>query len=184
MTSTFQLDASKAECVVFTYKEGLLSPVAHDLKIRVTDLVITWDGESLTVRADPGSLRVIAAMKGSHENAGALSDSDKAQIEKNLSEDVLHTQRHRSIEFRATQVVRDGDAFRIMGELSLHGVTQQLATRVTRRGERWTARFKIHQPDYDIKPFSAMLGTLKVKPDVRVQISVPADAIPNDLLPG
>jgi len=35
------------------------------------------------------------------------------------------------------------------------------------------AEVPIHQPDFGIKPYSAMLGALKVKPDLVVRCSVP-----------
>jgi hypothetical protein len=38
------------------------------------------------------------------------------------------------------------------------------------------AEIKLHQPDFGIKPFTAALGALKVKPDVVVRVSVPKDA--------
>ena len=37
-----------------------------------------------------------------------------------------------------------------------------------------------NQPDYGIKPFTAMLGTLKVKPKLRVRVSVAAAELPDD----
>ena len=39
------------------------------------------------------------------------------------------------------------------------------------------AEVSLHQPDFGIKPYSAMLGTLRVKPDVTVVVSLPADAV-------
>jgi hypothetical protein len=40
-------------------------------------------------------------------------------------------------------------------------------------GDRWVTDLKLHQPDFGIKPFSAALGALKVKPDVIIRVSVP-----------
>ena len=37
----------------------------------------------------------------------------------------------------------------------------------------WVAELKLHQPDFGIKPYSAALGALKVKPDILVRVSVP-----------
>ena len=59
----------------------------------------------------------------------------------------------------------------ITGELSLHGVTRPLAITARHVGDRWVADVPLHQPDFGIKPFSAFLGSLRVKPDVRVRIS-------------
>jgi hypothetical protein len=38
------------------------------------------------------------------------------------------------------------------------------------------AEVKIHQPDFGIKPYTAALGALKVKPDVLVRVSVPRES--------
>lgn len=175
--SVARVDASSAECLVFVDKEGLLSKVAHDLKIRVTDFELAWDGSTLTGRFDPHGLRVVNAMRGGREAPRALSDDDKAKIEENIVADVLHARRHSSIEFRSTEVVRDGSAYRVSGDLCLHGVTRRITTRVTRQRGRWITQVSIHQPDYGIRPFKAMLGALKVKPDVRVRLSVSADEV-------
>jgi hypothetical protein len=91
---TVEVDASTADCMLFTQKEGLLSRVAHDLKIRVTSFSLAWDGASLETRFDPRSLRVVEAMANGRENPGALSDGDKKKIEKSIVADVLHAQIH------------------------------------------------------------------------------------------
>lgn len=176
-----ELDASSVECLVFTEKEGLLSKVAHDLKIRVTRLSLSWDGAILSARFEPGSLRVVDAMVKGRDAPGALSDGDKKKIEKSIVADVLHARKHRSIAFTSSEVVAEGKGYRIKGELSLHGVTRPISAKVNPGRGRWSTRISINQPDYGIEPFSAMLGTLKVKPRVRVRLSVPDGALP---LPG
>ena len=159
----------------------MLSKVAHDLKIRVTKFSLAWDGTTLTARFDPRSLRVVEAMVKGRESSSALSDSDKKKIEKSIVADVLHPRKHRSIEFESSEVVSEGKGYRIKGELTLHGVTRPISAKVNPAGGRWGTRLTINQPDYDIEPFSAMLGTLRVKPKLRVQLSVPDSALP---LPG
>ena len=173
-----QLDASCAQCLIFTEKEGLLSSVAHDLKIEVGDFEISWDAETITARFSPRSLRVVNAMKGKRENPEALGDSDKAKIEKHIIDDVLQAKKHRKIEFRSSEVAEEGKGFRIAGEFTLHGVTRPIKLKLSRRGARWSTQVSIDQRDYDIKPFSAMLGTLKVKPKLRVTLSLAADDLP------
>lgn len=168
-----EVDASSAECLVFTEKEGLLSSVAHDLKIRVTEFSLAWDGTTLTARFDPRSLRVVDAIVNGREDPSALSDRDKKKIEKSIIADVLHARKHRRIEFVSRDVVPEGKGYRIDGELTLHGVTRPIRAKANLRGGRWTTQVFIDQPDYGIEPFRAMLGTLKVKPRVRVRVSVP-----------
>ncbi len=169
-------DQDDAECLVFTYKEGLLSPIAHDLKIRVTRFGLDVDRDAGTVRGelDMGSLRVVAAMKDGREAPSALSDRDKREIESNIRKSVLHPDRHPTARFEATRLERTGEAWTVEGDLTLHGVTRRISTRVRPEGDALVAEVVLHQPDFGVKPYRAALGTLKVQPDVRVRISVPA----------
>lgn len=169
-----RFDHGTATCLVFTYKEGLLSPIAHDLKIEVTRFSIETDPDVPSVRAelDPGSLRVVTAMRDGRPH-DALSDKDKREIEKNIREDVLHTKRHASIRFASTAVRRDGDAFEVEGDLTLHGATNRIRTRVAPEGDVLVAELTLHQPDFGIKPYRAALGALRVQADVEVRVSVP-----------
>ena len=173
-----EIDSSTAECLVFTQKEGLLSKIAHDLKIRVTKFTLSWDGETLTAHFDPRSLRVVEAMVKGRESPGTLSDGDKKKIEKSIGSDVLEVRKHRNIDFRSSALEAEGESYRVKGELSLHGVTRPISVKAKLAGRRWSAQVQLKQPDYEIQPFSAMLGALKVKPTVRVRISLPKDALP------
>ncbi len=168
-------DASSAECLVLTYKEGLLSAIAHDLAIRVTSFDLDIDEGTLAVRArfDAASLRVVSAMKDGAPRADTLGDADKQKIEHSIAVDVLHVAEHPTILFASSSVVAEGDGYRITGELTLHGRTRPLAFLARAEGARLVAEVRLHQPDFGIKPYSAMLGTLKIKPDVTVRCSVP-----------
>lgn len=169
-------DASTAECHVFTFKEGMLSAVAHDLRIRVGRFTLAIDEEtgSIDARFFADSLRVDCAMKDGREAFGTLRDGQRRDIEANIVDDVLHARRHPEIAFRSTRVEGEGDERRIEGTLALHGVERPIRTTARRQGGRWVAEVELHQPDFGIKPYSAMLGTLKIRPTVRVRVSVPA----------
>ncbi|HJK91224.1 MAG TPA: YceI family protein [Polyangiaceae bacterium LLY-WYZ-15_(1-7)] len=167
-------DASQAECLVFTYKEGLLSKIAHDLKIRVERFEVTVEDERLEASFEPTSLKVVCARKDGRDAPGTLSAGDKKKIEGNIQKDVLETKRHGTIRFVAKDVQRGDDTARVTGELTLHGTTREIATTAKKEGSRWVAEVTLHQPDFGIKPYSAMLGTLKIQPDITVRLSLPA----------
>ncbi len=169
-------DASSAECFVYSFKEGVLSAIAHDLKHRVTQLSMEVDPEAgiIEARFDATSLRVECVMRNGAEAPGTLRDGHKREIQSNVVRDVLHARRYPQIRFHSSDVTREGDGFRIAGTLELHGIERNIQTVARRRGDRWVAEVEIHQPSYGIKPFSAMMGTLRIKPTVRVQLSVPA----------
>ena len=56
MRSMARYDASNAKVQVFTFKDGLLSAMAHDLKLEVTRFELDSEGVSTF---DAGSLRVV-----------------------------------------------------------------------------------------------------------------------------
>ncbi len=167
---------SEGECLVFTFKEGLLSPLAHDLKIRVTayQVRVAEDRSAVEATFDPASLRVVSPMKDGREAQGVLGDVYKPQIDKNIQADVLETKKHGEIRFVSRSVAPEGEGYRVEGELTLHGRTRPLTAQARREGAWLTVEARLHQPDWGIKPYSAMLGTLRIQPDVVVRLSVPA----------
>jgi polyisoprenoid-binding protein YceI len=174
-----RVDAETAECVVITQREGLLAAMGHDLLLRVTRFVIEGDAEvpSLDARFDAASLRVIAALRDGTPDPGALTESDRRTIEAAIVRDVLHARAHPEIRFTATAIEPAGDAYAVDGRLALHGTERPLAFRIVRAGEQWVAEVRIHQHDFGIRPYRALLGALAVKPDVRVRVTVPAVAV-------
>jgi len=171
-----RFDQDSAECLVFTFKEGLLSAVAHDLKIRVERFEIAVDEAARTVegRFDATSLRVVCAMSAGKDDKGALSESQKREIEGNIVRDVLDAKKHAEIRFVSSAVEDDDGGFRVRGELALRGRRKRIEVAVRKVRKRWIADAVIHQPDFGIRPYSALLGTLKVKADVEVQVILPA----------
>lgn len=163
-------DARTAEVTLFSFKEGLLSAVAHDLKLAVRTFTIDEEAGRLVAEFDATSVEVVTAMKDGAENPGSLSDSMKADILKNLRGDVLDVRKHPSVRFESTSVT----ATSVEGRLTLHGVTKAITGRRTDAGGRRMAEFRLDQRDFGIKPFSAMLGTLKIKPEVVVRVSLAA----------
>lgn len=157
-----------AEVLVFTFKQGLLSAVAHDLKLRASSFEIDVDEEHRRVRAtfDPASLRVVTAMRDGKENPSALSARDREAIEANIRDAVLHPSRFDEVRFESTAIT--GEA--IAGELTLHGVTRTLSGRWRQTPEGRVAEFELHQPDFGVAPFKALMGTLKLQPSVKVRV--------------
>jgi polyisoprenoid-binding protein YceI len=168
-------DANNAECVIFTFKEGLLSPVAHDLRLRVGQFWIEVDAANsgVVARFDTNSLSVDAPMKDGVENPNALSAADKAKIAGQVREHVLHSAQHPEAKFRGSAViVRADGGYDIQGELSLHGVSKSLAAQTRVVAGRQRLELTLHQPDFGITPYRAMLGTLKIRADVLIRVTV------------
>ncbi len=162
---------SRADIRVFTFKEGLLSTVAHDLQLRVGRFEITWNPQSLGVwaRLEASSLEVIGAMRDGAEDPGALSASNKAEILGNIRKDVLHSDKYNSVVFESTGLSEGA----MTGKLTLHGVTREIRLTLRDEGGTRVGEARIDQRDFNIKPYSALLGALKVQPEVLVRVTLP-----------
>jgi polyisoprenoid-binding protein YceI len=173
---SIRLAPPEAECHVLTYREGLLSGLGHDLELDVTRFQIDVDEQARTVvaRFDPGSLRVLRALRDGKELPDALSDGDRATIEKHTRQDVLDAGHHPEICFTSSRVVDAGGGWDVTGTLVLHGVERRITVQVRPAGDRMVASFLLHQSDFGIRPFRALLGALEVKADVTVRLSLPA----------
>lgn len=157
-----------ATAEVLTFKEGLLSPIAHDLRIRVQRFEVTVEGGEVRGDFDLGSLVVICARKDGVDEPGTLSDDDKRKIRDTMQTEVLHVQRYPETHFEADlNDVRDGV---VTGELELHGEERAVRARVAEESGGVRVSVDVHQPDFGIKPYSAMFGTLRVREDVVIEV--------------
>lgn len=162
---------------MLTFKEGLLSRLAHDLELGVDSFEITVsDGESANVRiisawfaAD--SVQVIDAMVSGRRAPGVLGERDKRKIEATIKDEVLTSKRHARITFEGT-ATRTVSTWQVSGRLTVVGKSQPVQMEAVADGEHSSVQYTLHQPSFGIKPYSAMLGALKLKPDVQVRVSL------------
>jgi polyisoprenoid-binding protein YceI len=161
---------------VLVFREGLLSAVAHDLFVRVTALEIAVDlgPPAVTARLDASSLRVVSAMRDGRALPDALAPADVRKIEATIASEILRAPRFPEIHFASTEVRPTPGGYEVRGALTLGGATRPLVLSVRREGGGLATETTIHQPDFGIVPYRAMLGTLRVKPDVVVRAFAPA----------
>jgi polyisoprenoid-binding protein YceI len=170
-----RFDAYNSECLVFSFKDGLLARLAHDLKLKVERFSIEVDDTTHQIKATfaPSSIEVVCAQVDGRDDPSTLSKGDKKKIYDNATKDVLRVRKYPEIRFESTNVVARGDGFAVEGRLQMYGKSKTIQTSVRAAGDRYTAELKLHQPDFGIKPYTAAFGALKVKPDVLVRVSVP-----------
>ena len=159
---------------IYTYKEGLLSKLAHDLRLTVTRFEIDARGTEVTASLQAGSVRVDGVMKDGRLLRDQLSPSDLGKIRDNMLRDVLRAGEHPEVRFVGRTASRE-PPFALSGELTLGGSTQPFATMLTLRGERLVGDAEIVPSQWGIKPFRALGGTLRVQDRVRLRIDASAE---------
>lgn len=165
-----EFSPKNARVDVLTFKEGLLSPIAHDLLIRVQRFEIEVEDGRVEANIDLSSLVVVNARKDGSDEPGTLSDSDKEKIAKTIQSEVLHTQRYPEAHFEADLgSIEEGY---VEGELELHGESRDVRARVEEIDGDVRVSVEVWQPDFKITPYSAMFGTLRVRGDVIIQVTL------------
>ncbi len=174
----FTCSANNASIHIYTYKAGLLAAVGHDVLLRVADFSLQADPAELSISGtiDPLSIEVVNATNDDVENPGALSESDRETILKYVQKNILNVSRYPEISFESTDVYDEDGEWEVEGDLTLHGTTRSITLTAQVEDDALVGEISLNQPAYGIKPFSAMMGTLKIKPDVRIVIRVPVAA--------
>jgi len=168
-------DATQVECTIFTFKDGVMQRLAHDLKLRVANLQVEVDGEAAVHASfDAASVTTVVARKDGKDDPQGVSDSDKKTIDEIIKKDVLAVTSSPVIRFTSSKVTREADGYSVVGALTLKSKTKDVTFHARREGGKYVAELDLDQRDFDIKPYSAMLGTLRIQPVLKVRIELPA----------
>lgn len=180
-----RVDQSAALCQIFTFKEGMLSPLAHDLRINVSSFFIDFGGSDhfISARFDARSLRADCAMVNGRERPEVLSLKDKDYINSNIIRAVLQAEIYPDIVLISSSVKKQEADYLVTGQLFMHGQTREISFGVRKdSNSRFVAGVSLHLSDFGIAPFSALFGTIRIRPDVLVHIEIPAAQVPEEAL--
>ncbi|MEJ2696780.1 MAG: YceI family protein [Candidatus Sulfobium sp.] len=175
-----RFDESSAVCQIFTYKEGLLSPFAHDLRIGVASFTVEVGGSEHFIKAsfNARSLQVDCAMVDGKERPDLLSQGDREEINRSIEREVLHSDSYPLITLISSSVRKDDSRYLVNGTLTLHEKPREITFTVRKEdGTHYVSDVRLHLPDFGIKPFSTLFGTVKIKPDILIHIRIPTGRI-------
>jgi hypothetical protein len=159
-----RLDHETGTCLVRTYREGVLSPIGHDLVLRVGRFEVGLAPGRVEGRFDAASLAV--------DGPSDLGASDRRKIEARIRDEVLDARRHPEVVFTATRI----DGPRLDGTLMVRGVSRPMTFVARETGGRLVARAEVRLSDHGIPMVTAFFGALRVRDEVEVEISLPAGA--------
>lgn len=181
-TLHYHVVPTQSRCFVYTGTAGAFGAFGHKHKIALPEFSgeVTFDPRdlshsSLNLHFHPDAFSVVADTK--------KEKKDKPKIEEEMKAKVLEIQQFPEITYRSTGVTatplgKNEFELKILGELTLHGITKTVPVdaKVTLQNNRLVAEgeFKLKQTDYQIKPFSAAGGTVKVKDEVRLSFEIAA----------
>lgn len=168
------LDAERSELVVKTHAAGIGKGLAHDHVVRATDVSGSVELDPANPETLKASITVKAAslevdepsVRRKYGESSQLKDGDRQKVKESmLGEKQLDARRFPDITFTSTRARREGEQLLLDGRLTLHGQTRELTVpvKLAHRDGRITAesRFSVRTSDFGIKPYSAVLGTIR-----------------------
>lgn len=167
-----ELGPDQGTVKVRTGVAGSASRMGHRLVLVVGD----WTAQVQMDQDVPVAVSFRAALESLQVESGTggvtpLTVVDKQVIRRNASK-VLQVGEFPDAVFESSSITMGEEAVEIAGELTIHGVSQPLEVSLPRQGRRVQASIPILQTDFEIRPYSAMLGQLKVGDEVMVDLDV------------
>jgi len=177
--STLQAGPADGTLSLHTGVEGRAAKMGHDLTIVLSD----WQATATVEDGAPTALELRAVLSSLDPVKGEgglkpLSDKDRASIRDNALE-TLRAGQHPEVVFTSSAVRPSASGYTVQGQLSIGGVERpaELELAVSDAGERLalSAQVPVLQTEHGIKPYSAMMGGLRVRDrvEVRVEATVP-----------
>lgn len=173
-SGTYEIGPSQGTLQLHTGREGVAKKVGHDLVIEAKkwSAKVNVDGDDLTrstasVTVDTRSLEVVSGTGG----AKPLSDKDRRDIKENIDKKVLKTDKFPDITFQSSRVESKGaDKATVHGDLTIMGTARPASMDITVSGKKATGTMTVRQSDWGIKPFSALMGALKLADQLTIAV--------------
>ena len=162
-----QIDTGRSTLTVRVSKAGAFAAFGHDHEI--------------SAPLAGGAVDAAARQVDLHVRAGALrvrdpkaSEKDREQIQQTmLGPEVLDAARYPDISFRATAAESAGPhAWRLTGQLTLHGRTHPVSVDVREEGGRYSGSAALRQTDFGITPIKVAGGAVRVKDELRIEFQI------------
>jgi polyisoprenoid-binding protein YceI len=178
-TVTYTLDASRSKFMAHASPSGLLWFKGHGHHLAASDF--SGQVELTMPNIQPASLRLVVKAASLHETGADFTEPQKQIINKELHDIVLLPDQYPEIVFQSTSVTgktakRIGVDVRIVGNLTLHGVTRQIEipANVTLNDNelRATGNFSIDRDDFKVKATSAAHGLVRVSNKVKFEFDI------------
>ena len=163
------IDPQRSSLTIHVGKAGLLSAAGHEHWVNAPIASGTVDDSSAT----PSVRFTVDARMLSVKAENGVNDKDQAEVQSNMQGKVLESSSYPQIVFRSTHVRPNGDhAWRVSGDLTLHGATRPVILDVTRENDAYVGAVRIKQTDFGIQPIKIGGGVVKVKDELEIHFQV------------
>jgi polyisoprenoid-binding protein YceI len=161
------MPTATGEIHVFTFTEGVLSRVAHDLRLSLERFRVTIDADALSATFETASLRVDGIIRKGELDRHELDAAQRQEIEHTVQTRILDTRTYPLARFEA-RTARVGPVLELRGELELLGQRRGVTFSARAEGGDFVADVELVPSRWGIRPYAAMLGTIRLADRVRI----------------
>jgi polyisoprenoid-binding protein YceI len=171
----WSLDGSDGDVLIRTGVAGPAAAMGHRLTLAMRQwrATVQWDGDepvSAELIVEVGSLGVVRGEGG----VTPLSGPEKILVRSNALRS-LDAKRYPRITFEVNVIDKTDDGYRLTGTLTIKAASREqvVDVRTDEQGTNWwlSSETAVRQSDFGIKPYSQLLGALKVADDVVVSFT-------------
>jgi hypothetical protein len=150
---------------IFTYREGLLSRIAHDLRFILPSSVLNQTGDEITGRFKLSQIQLEGALVQGKLAPKLLTEKDRRKILKNLHEKILQSAKHPFAEVNG----RLNDK-RFEGQLGLRNQKAPISCPIQTTAQGFEGQFEIQPSHWGIAPFKAIFGAIQLQDRIGVAL--------------
>jgi polyisoprenoid-binding protein YceI len=171
----WRIEPPDGELLIRTGVTGRAARMGHRLTVAMSrwHATVQWDGAepvALEFAVETDSFEVVRGEGG----VTGLSGPEKAVIRSNALKS-LQASRFPEISFAADVIDKTEDGYRVTGRLQLRDELREhvIDVRTEDLGDAWRMSVEtgVRQSDYGIKPYSILMGSVRVADDVTVSFT-------------
>ena len=160
-----------AKITVFTFKDGLLARLAHDLQLTLGRFEVVRTGTAVRGSFWPASLTVDGAMgRGGVVDTQTLSAADRRKIADNIAQSVLKLEQFPEASFVGEV---EAGARAVAGTLTLAGRSAPLRVELRAQEGRLRGEVTLVPSRWGVAPYRALAGAIKLQDRVLVRVDLP-----------
>ena len=148
---------------IYTYKKGLLSRVAHDLRLKLASCEVTLSENQVTGQFALGALQLEGALINGQIAPHLLDQKDKTKILHNVHNKVLRSHDHPEVKLTGTI-----SGSLLSGQLHLCGRLAPVSCPLEKTESSVSGQIDLRPSDWGISPFKALLGAIQLQDRVLV----------------
>jgi len=171
----YELGPDNGSLTIHTKRAGMAAVAGHDLVIEAGQWHARLSLEQAQLRAEVDATSLV--VRDGTGGVKPLSESDREEIRKNLRQKILKTEQNPAITFESTGGrALDGHRWQFDGNLTIAGATMpiQVPVEADADGTRLHATVTVVQSRFGIKPFTSMMGALRVADEVEIRVEATA----------